>query len=66
MIVDLGVFELGEIERGGVTHQPDAEPVRKQVAEQTLEQGREPRQSLAHDRNAELQSDQQREGRPVR
>ncbi len=38
VVVDLGVLELRQVERRGMLHQPDAEPVREEVAEQTLEQ----------------------------
>ena len=54
MIVDLGVLELGDIERGGVPHEAHAQPVGEQIAEQALEQGREPRQSLAHHGDAQF------------
>ena len=65
MIVDLGVFELGEIERRGVLHEPHAQPVGEQVAEQALEQGREARQPFAHHRDAELQPNKPSEMPPV-
>ena len=65
MIVDLGVFELGEIECGGVSHETHTETVREQIAEQTLEQRGEPRQPFAYDGDAQLQADQYREMPPI-
>jgi hypothetical protein len=38
MIVDLGVLELGEIERGGVLHEAHTEPIGEEIAQQALEQ----------------------------
>ena len=55
MVVGLRVLVLREVERRRVLHQPHADPVGEQIAEQALEEGREAGEPLASDRDAELQ-----------
>ena len=54
LVVDLGVLELLQVERRRVLHQLDAGPVGEQVAQQALEQGGDPAQPLAHQRDGQL------------
>ena len=65
VVVGLRVLVLGQIEGGGVLHQPHADSVGEQVAQQALEQRGEPRQSLAPDRDGELEHHQAAEMPPV-
>ena len=61
LVVDLGVLELLEIERGRVLHQLNAGAVGEQVAQQTLQQGRGTGQDFADDCDAELDSHEQKQ-----
>jgi len=65
VVVGLGVLVLREVEGRGVLHQPHAEAVREQVAEQTLEQRRQACEPLTGDGNAELEPDQASQVPPV-
>jgi hypothetical protein len=56
VIVGIRVLELGEVERRRVLHQAHADLVGEQVAEQTLEQGREPCKRFAHHGDAKLEA----------
>ena len=65
LVVDLRVLELLQVERRGVPHQLDAGAVGEEIAQQALEQRREPGQPLAHQRDRELERQQLAEPRPV-
>ncbi len=63
LVVDLRVLELLQVERRGVLHQLDAGPVGEEVAQETLQQGGDPAQPLAHHRDRQLDPDQH--GQPL-
>ena len=65
LVVHLGVLELLQVERGRVAHQLDAGSIREQVAEQALEQRREPGQPLADQCDDELDGEELDESFPV-
>ncbi len=66
LVVDLRVLELLQVEIGGVLHELHAGPVGEQVSQEALEQGRYSAQSFAHQGDAELDADQDRETAPRR
>ena len=60
LVVDLGVLELLQIERGRVSHELHAGAIGEEVAQQALEQRGDPRQPLTD------QGDGQLDGRAAR
>src|ERR1041385_7556005 len=65
MIVHFRVLELCEIQRGGVAHEAHALLVREQIAEQALNEGRQPGQSFSDHRDGELDAHESRQVSPV-
>src|SRR3712207_6862630 len=59
--VERGVFELVEVERRGVLHQPDARVVREEVSEQAFDERRSPGERFAGDDDRDLKCDQRSE-----
>ena len=58
VIVELRVLELMQIERGRVLHDADADAIREQVAEQSLDEGRRAREQLTADDGAHFDGDE--------
>ena len=58
LVVEVGVLEVGEVERGGVGHEADARLVREEVAEERVEEGDGAAERVGEDREAELGGDE--------
>ena len=58
VVVELGILELREVERRGVLHEPHADAVGEEVAEQTFDEARRAREQLADDDDRELDRDE--------
>ncbi len=65
LVVHLGVLELLEVEHRRMTHQLDAGAVGEEIAEEALEQRRDPGQSLTGQGNRHFDREQLDESRPV-
>ena len=58
LIVELRILELLQVERRGVLHDADADPIREQIAEQALDESRRAREQLADDDRSHLERDE--------
>jgi len=66
VVVERGILEVLEVERGGVLDQPHGHAVREQVAEQAFDQCGRALQRLHHDRDGELEHHEPQNARPRR
>jgi hypothetical protein len=65
VVIEGGVLELCEVEGRRVLHEPNADVIREEVAEQTLDECRAPREHLAAEDDGQLERDQPPERRQV-
>ena len=65
MVVGLGILVLRQVERGRMLHQPHADAVREQVAEQALEQRRQPGEPFSRHGDAQLEPHEPAQVPPV-
>ncbi len=65
LIVEIGILELLEVEGGRVAHELHAGAVGEEIAEQALEQRRNPREALAHQCDDELDHEQLHQPLPI-
>ena len=66
LVVEGAVFELVQVELGGVLHEADGRLVGEQVAEQRVEQGHAAAQGIGQQHQAKLQRHQREHGRELR
>jgi len=65
LVVEGAVFELVEVEAGGVLHEADGGLVGEQVAEQRVEQGHAAAQGIGEEHEAELEAHEGEHGREL-
>jgi hypothetical protein len=58
VVVELGVLELLEVERGGVLHEAHAHPVAEHLSEQPLQERRRAAEQVAAEHDRDLEGDE--------